>query len=756
MITSIKIRNAATFNDEGQKIDNLKKINFFYGTNGSGKTTISRVLANMKDYPESKIQWGDSQSEKIIVYNQDFRKRNFSSCSDIPGIYTIGEGSINIENKIKELSDEYTRKNEEKSKILNGRDESNLDEYCKDELNACKKKHEDEVWKLKEIVNGNEMESLLKGYKGSKSKLFQKVIEWTKKKAKEEKKEKGQNSKKILTKKEICQYLTADKALISEISKLSHEILNNIEKDSVFNEPIVGKSDLPISKLIEKLGNSEWVLKGKSFIEKSNNKCPFCQQDLPLGFVEALGNYFDQSYSEKMNKIQEFNDSYETESTKILEQIDKFGFQEESPYNEYIDQEKLEILRNEISSAFQRNKDKISTKLKNPTNVIELEETLGLINKINDLIDNANKKISEFNKGIKNLQNIEDIDAAFWDYVVDYFQKDIDAYFNEEKEIKGKYHSLGEQLKKIKSELDNIVKERKSLEKQRVSIKPTVDKINHVLKSFGFSNFSIRAVDEKSGYQIVRPDGSAVEETLSEGESNFITFLYFYFLLEGSLYQSSNPGKKVIVIDDPVSSLDSHVLYIVCTLLSKLCEEKILDSNSNFTQLMIFTHNVYFYNEVVNNIIRLVKKGDKRKNIFSYFIIRKNNNISTVEYYKYSPVKTTYRMLWDVVRKAVNNISQVDRIFLLNIMRRILEYYFKTLGGFDNLEIYEKMKGEERYICRSLLVVENSQSHGFIDDTVNSTPDEETLREYLNVFKKIFQESGNIKHYDMMMGVGKD
>ena len=75
MITSIKICNAGTFNDKGAKIDNLKKINFFYGTNGSGKTTISRVLANMKDYPESKIQWGDSQSEKIIVYNQDFRKR---------------------------------------------------------------------------------------------------------------------------------------------------------------------------------------------------------------------------------------------------------------------------------------------------------------------------------------------------------------------------------------------------------------------------------------------------------------------------------------------------------------------------------------------------------------------------------------------------------------------------------------------------------------------------------------------------------
>ena len=168
---------------------------------------------------------------------------------------------------------------------------------------------------------------------------------------------------------------------------------------------------------------------------------------------------------------------------------------------------------------------------------------------------------------------------------------------------------------------------------------------------------------------------------------------------------------------------------------------------------MIFTHNVYFYNEVVNNITRLVKKGDKRKNIFSYFIIRKNNNISTVEYYKYSPVKTTYRMMWDIIKTANEDINQIDKIALLNIMRRILEYYFKTLGNYDNKKIYDNMENEERFICHSLLIIENSQSHSIIDDIVNSTPDEQTLRKYLSVFRKIFQVSGNRNHYNMMMGI---
>lgn len=65
MITSIKICNAGAFNDKGQKIDNLKKINFFYGANGSGKTTISRILDCNTNYPDSKVFWEKNVIEKI-------------------------------------------------------------------------------------------------------------------------------------------------------------------------------------------------------------------------------------------------------------------------------------------------------------------------------------------------------------------------------------------------------------------------------------------------------------------------------------------------------------------------------------------------------------------------------------------------------------------------------------------------------------------------------------------------------------------
>ena len=42
MIEKIEIKNTATYIDE--TLDNLSKVNFIYGNNGSGKTTVSRII----------------------------------------------------------------------------------------------------------------------------------------------------------------------------------------------------------------------------------------------------------------------------------------------------------------------------------------------------------------------------------------------------------------------------------------------------------------------------------------------------------------------------------------------------------------------------------------------------------------------------------------------------------------------------------------------------------------------------------------
>ena len=48
MITSFNIKNVATYDAvDGIPVNNLKRVNFFFGFNGSGKSTIAKYLHNL-------------------------------------------------------------------------------------------------------------------------------------------------------------------------------------------------------------------------------------------------------------------------------------------------------------------------------------------------------------------------------------------------------------------------------------------------------------------------------------------------------------------------------------------------------------------------------------------------------------------------------------------------------------------------------------------------------------------------------------
>jgi replication-associated recombination protein RarA len=46
MISSINMSGVATFTGQSSNISTLKKINYFFGGNGTGKTSIGRVIDN--------------------------------------------------------------------------------------------------------------------------------------------------------------------------------------------------------------------------------------------------------------------------------------------------------------------------------------------------------------------------------------------------------------------------------------------------------------------------------------------------------------------------------------------------------------------------------------------------------------------------------------------------------------------------------------------------------------------------------------
>jgi len=213
----------------------------------------------------------------------------------------------------------------------------------------------------------------------------------------------------------------------------------------------------------------------------------------------------------------------------------------------------------------------------------------------------------------------------------------------------------------------------KKLEKSTTSIQPTIDGINDLLKSFGFTGFSLAKSEQDRFYKIQRPDGTDAKKTLSEGEKTFITFLYFYHLLNGSESETGMTTNRVVVFDDPVSSLDSDILFIVSSLNKGLFDEA-RNNNGHIKQIFVLTHNVYFHKEVTFN----PKRSDKALKDETFWIVRKSHQFSKIKQYDTNPIKTSYELLWIEVKNTDRSSLSIQ-----NTLRRILENYFKILGNMD-------------------------------------------------------------------------
>ncbi|EEF26283.1 conserved hypothetical protein, partial [Ricinus communis] len=89
----------------------LKDINFVFGANGAGKTTIGRVVANKSkhEHANCSITWRDGVEMQPLVYNRDFVDANFNIEGSLKGIFTLGEKDIANELAVKAKKEEVDR-----------------------------------------------------------------------------------------------------------------------------------------------------------------------------------------------------------------------------------------------------------------------------------------------------------------------------------------------------------------------------------------------------------------------------------------------------------------------------------------------------------------------------------------------------------------------------------------------------------------------------------------------------------------------
>lgn len=749
MITKINLKNITSYNKNGVEIDNLKKVNFFFGYNGSGKSTIAKYIKNLsfygtdqysEDYADCVTHGYDRNKHEMLVFNEQFIEENFRLSKKQKGIFSLDE--INIE---KQEQIEINNKQIVKYKESISRHEYRLErinkEYAKQSkqlLDDCyNERRKFEFMKV-------DIPSLLPYKKDdhlSKIRQYKSKLE----------------HQKVRSYEDLCadyKQLYQSEMFFIPFIKIENYSELDINGNSLLEKIIVGANDVSISALIDKLNNRRWVESGALYIDNSDGVCPFCQQKInSIELKSELNKYFDETYKEEISKIERFKDSYIHNVKTLLGDLQEL-------VKKYNPSNYVHKLIDSISEVLDENNLVIEHKLKYPNQKYSLRK----ISECDDLILKLNAEIANNNLIFTELDlKKQELNDNVWMHMTNGCLDKITTVeqWNE------KSTRLFDRINTIISELNDSISDLKglndSLRLETANTKTAVDNINILLKSAGFVGFKIIEKSEENNikyYSLQRKgdDGTSknIFKSLSEGEKNFISFLYFYQLCLGTdNYEKNRTKKKIVVIDDPVSSMDTQVLFLVSTLIHRLVKRK-QDRNAkdqfnlqHIEQVIVLTHNIYFYKEVTYSNRPIC-------NSKQFYLITKSDNITRIENSSKPVVDDDYSLLWETIRNIKNNLphDKMQNIVIANLMRRIIESY----ASFINLkkDVWSTISYDEadpHHIVKSgFLSFINDDSHSIspIDNLYYQRITNEDPSILFSVFKSIFDVIGE-NHYATRM-----
>jgi len=443
--------------------------------------------------------------------------------------------------------------------------------------------------------------------------------------------------------------------------------------------------------------------------------------------------------------------------------------------------DKLSLLESKITINCRRTE----SKLKEPSSIVALEDTDSVLISLGHIIDDINRQIEENNNIVSDRRKKqEQCRREAWELAAFILHDEIKAYEAETAAFDNDISAMDQELSDLRRYYRSVSEEIKELNKQSVNTEEAIDSINGLLRSSGFQGFELRPKrGVKDTYEVIRPNGETAS-ALSEGEKNFIAFLYFYRLVKGNgradgisaASESADARDKIVVIDDPVSGMDSSALFIVSSIvreMTKVCLNKTEHGKngfdeSNIKQIFILTHNADFYNEIAYRDISCYDSS-------SFFLIQKSKNRSsavlcvrqnaaTGETENYCPVRTSYAALWDELKRLYNEENSV--IAVKNVSRIILERYFIRICGFSGDDIRSIVLEANKQLFDSATDFDgqNNENRSLalaseLLNRIGGTPDAaETFIDCgygsegcKDVFKLIFYAMGQERHYNMMM-----
>lgn len=723
MLTKISLKGVASYKKEATLQTDIK-VNLLYGLNGTGKSTLSEFLYEPKAprFSECTME-GLDDGDSILVYNQKFVQDTFYESEDIHGIFTLSKGNATAKKIIDSTNREIAQLTEQR-KILEEKQKEAKQKHLK-KVEDYKEK----VWKIKTEFTGGDraLAFCLDGYKSSKDSLFNYLIT-------------------IEKQKESIDYLIDDlkkeaQAIQGEVQskQLFSEVkidVVNIETSNLLTKAIIGNKDSAVASLIEKLGNSDWVNEGIQYVQMGVDKtarCPFCQQKtITQAIMNQICEYFDESYSHDKTTLEQFVTKYDHElrnTLNYLEQIKEDAF--------FIDRKKeFEILIASLKSIAEKNLTFLKEKVRTPSSIIELIPLSETIDGINNFIREINNAVSIFNKRISDIQGSKNaIKQKFWKLMREQYNDVIELYIANQSSFSQEKQRIQTDIKHKDEEINEKRRLIEENRKKTVNIDEAVENIKNELIDIGITDFTIEKHSEEDALYRLKRDNTDedVFKTLSEGEKMVISFLYFIELCKGEHNAENIPTNKIVVIDDPISSL-SHIFVFN---IGRLIHNEFLRTDK-YNQIFILTHSLYFFYELTNT------NHEARKKTQKLFRICKNSEGSYFEEMHYEEIQNDYQAYWNIIKD-----KKQPPALIANCMRNIIEYFFNFVEKQDFAQIFDRKElKENRFMAFNRYMNRESHSKGQnIFDFKEFNYDN-----FRDAFKMVFDTEGYSDHYNKMIG----
>ncbi|MFD3243307.1 AAA family ATPase [Staphylococcus simulans] len=674
MIEKLENENHKSFRNYTSN-DKFTNINIFFGKNGSGKTSLTEIIAKKSE-------------ENNRVFDTTFVRDNVEAYEEIDGVKLIvGKEQIDNEKLIKNIKSENDEISTTKQMI---------NEF----LNDAKRR-------LSTIIH-NEFKNSKENFKTGNKIKHKKNTEfepdkayklWLKDIDKRFEFSQFDSLKSLEERKE-----NKEKDLNTITPVLSWSKTKFLELEKTLSEDIIKPSENLNHKL------SSWIEEGIEIhrLEDGNlSTCKFCGSDInPIKLLEDLNSKLNDEYTLMMNILHNSKKTLEESIEKTQELSEFIGFE----------------VRNKHISTCESLIRKIEEKEKNSQNVIYLEKSLwSVINKCNGLVNRKEKEIKETIENINS--SIFEIEKVAKSWIGQQLSKNEEAK-NEVKLIEDYTNQLKENDKrKIKN--NKRIEEIKSVNSDLAPFKKLVEEI---FQGLGINvklvineneqNYSLKHSETDEGLSVV---------DLSEGERRLIAFLHFYYNLFVSVDDKIKDEIKYILIDDPITSLDIDNRYFITQIINDFIV-KIIQKNR---QLFLFTHSsLDFHNYGYS-------QKNNKKNV-SYWRIAKNDfGNSELEKLTADEMKNfsnyyndTLKELLDFALKGRQKLSEItNHIQYANKARFILESHARTHYRIENIttnalervmENYEISKEYEDKVIQMLSII-NSLSHGvsLLDAPIN-------------------------------------